>query len=52
MTGRSKRRVCVTTAHVVNGEAESLRKLGQFVCLMAAAEIQLRGDAITPLSKF
>ncbi|CAO3574921.1 unnamed protein product [Mortierella alpina] len=47
--GHSKRRVCVMTAHVVNSEDEALRKLGQFVCLMAAAEIQLRKDPKMPL---
>ncbi|KAF9972666.1 hypothetical protein BGZ75_001432, partial [Mortierella antarctica] len=47
--GRRKRQVCVATAHILNGCDADLRKLGQLVSIMAAAEIQLRKDPAVPL---
>ncbi|CAO3574929.1 unnamed protein product [Mortierella alpina] len=42
------RRMCVATTHILNDEDTGLRKLGQLVSIMAAAEIQLRGDSRMP----
>ncbi|KAF9284449.1 Protein angel 2 [Mortierella alpina] len=46
--GRLKRRVCVATTHLLNGNLNDLRRLGQMVALMSAIEIQLRRDPAMP----
>ncbi|KAF9929034.1 hypothetical protein BGZ67_006609 [Mortierella alpina] len=42
--GRKKRQVCVATTNLLNGCDTDLRKLGQLVSIMAAAEVQLKKD--------
>ncbi|KAG9325834.1 hypothetical protein KVV02_006828 [Mortierella alpina] len=47
--GRKKRQVCAGTTHILNGCDTYLRKLGQLVSIMAAAEIQPKKDPAVPL---
>ncbi|KAF9946733.1 hypothetical protein BGZ72_011196 [Mortierella alpina] len=46
--GAKKLPICVATTHIVNSDREGLRKMGQLVAIMAAAETLLRRDPMMP----